>query len=66
MPALGMVTFVDPDKVRRKRDWGRCYRKAGFRQVEDTRGGLVALLLAPADMPPACAPVGADQQELAL
>src|SRR5262245_7684536 len=25
-PELGMVTFVDTTKVRRKRDWGRCYR----------------------------------------
>jgi hypothetical protein len=30
VPALGMVTFVDPRKVRHKRDPGRCYRKAGF------------------------------------
>jgi hypothetical protein len=30
VPALGLVTFVDPDKTRRKRDPGRCYRRAGF------------------------------------
>ena len=29
-PALGMVTFVDASKVRRKRDPGRCYLRAGF------------------------------------
>ena len=67
VPALGMVTFVDPGKVRRKRDWGRCYRRAGFlREAEDTKGGLVALRLVPEDMPDAMAPIGADQQELAL
>lgn len=57
-PPLGMVTFVDPTKVRRKRDMGRCYRKAGFRHVGYTQGGLVALQLLPADMPPAAAPIG--------
>jgi len=29
-PSLGIVTFVDTTKVRRKRDWGRCYRRAGW------------------------------------
>jgi len=57
-PALGMVTFVDASKVRRKRDPGRCFRKAGFRPCGETRGGLMALRLAPEDMPAAEAPVG--------
>ena len=57
-PRLGMVTFVDTTQVRRKRDWGRCYRKAGFCVAGQTAGGLVALQLAPQDMPPACAPWG--------
>lgn len=58
-PALGMVTFVDRGKTRRKRDPGRCYRKAGFREVGETKKhGLVALQLMPDDMPPACAPIG--------
>ena len=57
-PALGMVTFVDASKTRRKRDPGRCYRKAGFRHVGETKGGLVALQLLPADMPPALSPRG--------
>ena len=51
-PALGMVTFVDARKVKRKRDPGRCYVKAGFRRVGETKGGLVALQLLPAEMPP--------------
>jgi hypothetical protein len=57
-PALGMVTFVDPTKVRRKRDWGRCYRKAGWAPCGYTKGGLVALRLDPADMPEAVEPIG--------
>lgn len=52
LPALGMVTFVDPGKVRRKRDPGRCYRRAGFHPVGHTAAGLVALQLLPADFPP--------------
>lgn len=29
-PALGMVSFIDPDKTKHKRDPGRCYKRAGF------------------------------------
>lgn len=50
-PDLGMVTFVDATKVRRKRDPGRCYLKAGFKNVGHTQGGLVVLQLKPDDMP---------------
>lgn len=57
-PDLGMVTFVDPDKVRRKRDPGRCYIKAGFRRVGFTEGGLVALQLLGHEMPDAAPPIG--------
>jgi hypothetical protein len=59
-PALGMVTFVDASKTRRKRDPGRCFRKAGFRHVGYTAGGLVSLLLDPGDMPPPTEPMGAQ------
>lgn len=51
VPELGMVTMVDPGKVRRKRDPGRCYRKAGFRLVGETKGGLLVFQLLPDDMP---------------
>lgn len=57
-PALGMVTFIDCEVVRRKRDFGRCYRKAGFRVVGETKGGLLALGIDPDDMPVADAPLG--------
>ncbi len=50
-PSLGMVTFVDTTKVRRKRDWGRCYRRAGWSHVGYTQGGLVVLQLLPQEMP---------------
>lgn len=50
-PELGMITFVDTKKVKHKRDFGRCYLKAGFRNVGFTKGGLVALQLLPAEMP---------------
>jgi hypothetical protein len=50
-PPLGMLTFVDPGKVRRKRDPGRCYLKAGFVRVGETKGGLVALQMTPDRMP---------------
>jgi hypothetical protein len=51
VPELGLITFVDADKTRRKRDPGRCYRKAGFSHVGFTKGGLWALQMRPEDMP---------------
>lgn len=62
-PTLGMVTFVDASKVRHKRDPGRCYRKAGFRHVGFTKGGLWAFQLLPQDMPPPHEPLGLVIQE---
>jgi hypothetical protein len=50
-PELGMITFVDSKKVRHKRDFGRCYLKAGFKNVGFTKGGLIALQLLPENMP---------------
>lgn len=55
VPSLGMVTFVDPTKTRRKRDPGRCYRRAGFTPVGHTKSGLLALQLLPGEMPVAVA-----------
>ena len=56
-PELGIVTFVDANKVRAKRDPGYCYLRAGFEVAGRTQGGLVALQLRPGSMPePAMAP----------
>lgn len=60
-PESGMVTFVNADKVRRKRDPGRCFRKAGFKPVGHSGTGLVALRLFPEDFPPAEAAIGQSQ-----
>ena len=51
VPDLGIITFIDREKVKRKRDYGRCYRRAGFQLVGETQGGLLALQLLPGDMP---------------
>lgn len=62
-PAIGLITFVDPSKTRRKRDPGRCYRKAGFRVVGTTKArGLLALQLLPADMPPPHTPTARSRR----
>lgn len=58
---VGMVTFIDRDKVRRKRDYGRCYRKAGFKVIGETKGGLLALGIELADMPEPDQPIGAQR-----
>ena len=57
-PTLGLITFVDGSKVRRKRDPGRCYVRAGFKFVGFTEGGLYAFQLLPEAMPEPCAPNG--------
>src|SRR5205823_14042533 len=67
VPELGMVTFVDPAKVRRKRDPGRCFRRAGFHPAGYTAGGLLCLQLTPDAFPagwPARSPYAAGQQVL--
>lgn len=48
---VAMVTFVDPSKVKRKRDLGRCYRRAGFVEIGQTKGGLLALGIRLSDLP---------------
>ena len=58
VPPLGMVTFVDAGKVRRKRDPGRCYRRAGFEHVGFTQSGLWAFQLLPPGMPDASPALG--------
>ena len=57
-PALGMVTFIDRDKVRHKRDYGRCYLRAGFEPDGETEGGLLAFRMRPENMPDPLEPVG--------
>jgi len=54
-PPLGMITFVDSGKVRRKRDFGRCYLRAGFKPCGFTKGGLHAFQILPDEMPDAAA-----------
>jgi hypothetical protein len=58
VPPLGIVSFVDPTKTRHKRDPGRCYRRAGWRHVGFTKGGLWAFQQLPDEMPEPAAPHG--------
>lgn len=53
VPDLGMITFVNTDKVRQKQNPGWCYICAGFSVVGKTKGGLLALQMLPKDMPQA-------------
>ena len=59
-PDLGMITFVNAEKVTHKRDPGRCYLRAGFERVGTTKGGLIALQLLPGGMPDPVMPNGAQ------
>jgi hypothetical protein len=53
-PSKGMVTFVDPNKVKPKRVPGWCYRQAGFRHAGFTKGGLWVWQMLPCEMPLPC------------
>ena len=59
LPELGMVTFVNREKVRSKRNPGYCFIRAGFEPCGRTKGGLHALRLPPNSFPIAEAPLGA-------
>ncbi len=55
-PELGCITFVDPDQVRGVHERGElvkgfCFKRAGFRAVGETQGGLIAWQLLPRDFP---------------
>lgn len=49
-PELGLITFIDAGKTRKKRDPGRCYRRAGFEHVGYTKGKLYVFQLTPLAM----------------
>lgn len=56
VPTLGCVTFVDPRKVRGVHERGElvkgfCFKRAGFRAVGETKGGLIAWQMLPREMP---------------
>lgn len=60
VPELGCVTFVDPKKVRGVHERGElvkgfCFKRAGFRAVGETKGGLIAWQMLPKEMPAAMA-----------
>ena len=60
VPALGMISFVDGRKVHHKRDPGRCYIKAGFHHVGESKDGKLCFQLLPDEMPAARPPNGAQ------
>ena len=60
-PKLGMVTWIQPKKVRPtmvhgRRVWGWTFLRAGFEPDHPTRGGHLTFRLPPARMPPPCRP----------
>ena len=78
VPVEGVITFVDPEKTRHKRDPGRCFRRAGFHvsgkhalcscvgKPGATQGGLIALHLGGAQFPEPSQPLGAQANLLGL
>jgi hypothetical protein len=47
-PGERLYTYVDPSKVRHKRDPGRCFLRAGYRQCGETKSGLLIFECLPA------------------
>lgn len=67
-PPLGLVTFIDRRQVKPTRVHGRyvfgwTWMKRGFRVIGETKSGLLALGIAPEDMPSA-APASGLQRSL--
>jgi len=58
-PKLGMITFVNTLKVKSVNP-GYCYKKAGFKRVGQTQGGLIALQQLSDAMPSAQVPLNAQ------
>jgi hypothetical protein len=63
-PARGFLTYVNPGKLRRKRDPGRCFLRAGFELVGETeaaeehgRDPLLVFRLAPERFPAPLVPL---------
>jgi len=55
-PDIGMVTFISrkhvtPTLVRGEKVWGWTWRKAGFVECGETKGGLLAMQMLPSAMP---------------
>lgn len=55
-PAGGFVTFIDEKLTRRKRDPGRCYRRAGFVPAGHTKDRGLLVLWLPVESFPVSAP----------
>ena len=61
-PSQGLITFIDCKKIKRKRDPGRCYLRAGFEAAGWTQSGKLVLQLLPDQMPDAVAPIGSQTE----
>lgn len=64
-PELGLVTFIDrrfvrPTMVRGREVFGWTWLRAGFREIGETKGGLLALGISPEAMPAAVPAFGAQ------
>lgn len=46
-PGERLYTYVNPARVRHKRDPGRCFLKAGWRHAGTTKGGLLVFEVTP-------------------
>jgi hypothetical protein len=58
---VAMVTMVNAERTTHKRDPGRCFRRAGFVEIGQTRErGLIVLGLPVTALPAAAPPVGAQ------
>lgn len=57
VPERGFLTSVDASKVRRKRDPGRCFIRAGFEAAGESKSGKIWLICPPERFPDPEAPI---------
>ncbi len=61
-PEGGFITFINKAKVRGKKHFGYCFRKAGFEEAGYTKSGLLTLRLPPQKIISAKMPIGYQMQ----
>ena len=57
VPETGLVTFIDPRKVKPKAHPGYCFRVVGFKEIGRTKKGLIVLGIGLEDFPDPNAPL---------
>lgn len=64
--SVGIISFINAGMVRHKRDPGRCYKKAGWRRLANSKGGLLTFGLSQSDIGEAVEALPAWSRQMSL